>query len=79
MHTTLYLGAAGCVKMDEEDIMSVFFEVMHGERWPKEYKKNWQSKEFPVCDWEGILCEADGTIIGISFPISETDIGGDYM
>lgn len=67
--TTMYLGSTGCLKLSEEDILTIFFNVMEGENWPDDMKKNWGDSTIGLCNWAGISCDGDGQIESLSFPL----------
>ena len=71
-HTTFYLGGkkSSCQFLTPETILSMLFEVMNGLAWPTEMQKNWGDTDVPLCDWAGMTCDEDGTLTGISFPLS---------
>ena len=73
--TTMYLGATACIKLDTEDFLTIFFDVMHGENWESEEAAHWKDENVDVCSWKGIKCDSDGAITEISFPVSESDLG----
>jgi len=67
--TTLYLGSTACEKLSEADLLSIFFEVMHGDEWPSELKRYWGNPSINTCEWGGITCNSDGEIVSFSFPL----------
>jgi hypothetical protein len=67
--TNLYMSSSFCDAISDEDILSIFFEVMDGRNWPTESQVNWSNHEVPVCEWGGIDCDELGEITSISFPV----------
>lgn len=66
--TTMYLGARKCLRLSEKDILSIFFEVMNGDEWPEDAKKNWGDQSVDLCLWSGITCDENGEVESLSFP-----------
>jgi Leucine-rich repeat (LRR) protein len=73
--TTMYLGGMSCLSLDLEDFLTIIHDVMGGEKWDEDERANWKDDDVDVCSWKGIECEPDGTILEISFPLSETELG----
>jgi Leucine-rich repeat (LRR) protein len=49
--STLYLGSTKCVEISIADILSIFFDVMHGDSlWPPAYIETWQQKQLQPKD-----------------------------
>ena len=49
-YTTLYLGSPKCYQYSQRDFLSMFFDIMEGENWIKEYNENWKS-DANECEW----------------------------
>ena len=72
--STLYLGSTTCRPFSDKDILSIFFDVMQGDRWGENFRKNWQDPKAKLCDWSGVVCDrSSGKITGISFPAMGTE------
>jgi hypothetical protein len=69
--TTIYLGSTECVKLDQKDILSMLFDVLDGDKWPDKFKKGWKEENTSVCQWAGVTCDKDHTIVGLKFPGSK--------
>jgi len=67
--TTMYLGSSSCIRMHAEEILAILFDVMGGQEWDEQSKAGWKDHHTSACEWEGIVCRSDGTIIRISFPV----------
>lgn len=75
--TTIYLGSTECVDLHVDDILSMLYDVMGGELWDQSEVFRWKS-EINICHWNGIICEDDGTLVSLSFPLTQaTDPLGD--
>jgi Leucine rich repeat N-terminal domain len=70
---TLYLGSPNCRPFSPEDILSVLFDAMQGERWPDELRENWKNQHVDVCFWSGVICDTKGEIVSIGFPTAWDD------
>jgi len=70
--TTIYLGSTSCVELRPEDILSMFYDVMRGELWDESEVHMWKSKT-GICHWDGVVCEEDGTLVSLSFPLTQAD------
>lgn len=68
--TTIYIGSTECMKLDQKDILLMFFDVLDGDKWPDEYTKSWKDGDPSVCQWEGVTCDAEQKIIGLAIPES---------
>ena len=66
--TTLYLGSTRCDALTEADVLSIFFEVMQGNEWPDDMKRNWGDPTVSTCEWSGITCDSNGEVVSLSFP-----------
>jgi len=71
--TTMYLGSSECTPFSPEDILSVLFDAMEGDNWPKELRENWKNRHIDVCYWSGVICDSKGDIVSIGFPIAWDD------
>lgn len=71
--TTLYLGSTKCRKLTEKEILSIFFDVMQGDKWNLDHRQNWQDPDFDVCFWSGVTCDQNGDIVSIGFPLVGVD------
>jgi hypothetical protein len=69
----MYLGSSSCEEFTENDILSIFFDVMGGESWNALQKSHWKDDQGSVCDWNGITCDEDGEIASIRFPMLGVD------
>jgi Leucine rich repeat N-terminal domain len=58
------------MKLDQKDILLMFFDVLDGDKWPDEYAKSWKDGDPSVCQWEGVTCDAEQKIIGLAIPES---------
>lgn len=77
--TTIYLGSVECVELHVEDLLSMLHDVMGGELWDKNEVLRWNT-EVNVCHWSGVICEDDGTLVSVSFPLTRiTDPLGDAV
>jgi hypothetical protein len=72
--TTMYLGGMSCRSLDIDDFLTILYDVMGGENWDEAEQTNWKDDDVDVCSWKGIECEPDGTLIEISFPLSEAEL-----
>mmetsp|Transcript_14997 Transcript_14997/g.22892 ORF Transcript_14997/g.22892 Transcript_14997/m.22892 type:complete len:1029 (-) Transcript_14997:62-3148(-) len=70
--TTIYLGSTSCVELHPEDILSMFYDVMGGELWDQSEVYRWKS-DMGICNWNGVVCEEDGTLVSLSFPLTQAD------
>lgn len=77
--TTMYLGSTECRAFAPEDILAILFDAMQGERWPEELRGNWKNRHIDVCYWSGVICDSDGDIVSIGFPIAWDDWANDGM
>ena len=66
--TTIYLGSTECIKLDQNDLLSMLFDVLDGDNWPDDFKKGWKEDKISVCQWAGVICDNEHTIVGLSFP-----------
>jgi Leucine rich repeat N-terminal domain len=66
--TTIYLGSTECITLDQKDLLSMLFDVLDGDNWPDEFKKGWKEDKISVCEWAGVTCDNEHTIVGLSFP-----------
>lgn len=71
--TNMYLGSSHCRQFSEADILSIFFDAMQGEKWPDELQENWKNQNVDICYWSGIICDADGEVVSMGFPIAWDD------
>lgn len=71
--TTMYLGSSACESFSEEDILSIFFDVMGGQNWNTVQKKHWKDSRSSACAWEGIRCNDKEEIESIRFPLLGVD------
>jgi hypothetical protein len=71
--STLYLGSTVCRYFSEADILSLFYDVMNGERWPPNHRTNWRNYEVSVCEWAGVVCDENGTPTSLGFPLLGAD------
>jgi len=71
--TTMYLGSTICRPFSQEDILSILFDAMQGDRWPEELRENWKNRHIDVCFWSGVICDTKGDIVSIGFPIAWDD------
>lgn len=71
--TTMYLGSIACQPFSTEDILSIFFDAMQGDRWPDELQENWKNRHIDVCFWSGVICDSKGDIVSVGFPIAWDD------
>jgi Leucine-rich repeat (LRR) protein len=75
--TTIYLGSTECADLHVDDLLSMFYDVMGGELWDETEVFRWKS-DINICHWNGIICEDDGTLVSLSFPLTQaTDPLGD--
>ena len=44
---------------------------MKGDLWNEKQRTGWKSDK-PACEWEGVMCNANGEIYGLSFPLSRS-------
>lgn len=65
--TTMYLGSVSCEEITDQDILSIFFDVMGGDKWDASQKENWKRLDVSVCEWSGITCDEEGEIVSIRF------------
>jgi hypothetical protein len=67
--TNMYLGSSICEAFGQEDILSIFFDVMQGDKWNALQKLHWQDTKVNVCKWTGINCDENGEITSVQFPL----------
>jgi hypothetical protein len=65
----LYMSSTLCDEFTEEDIWTMFFEVMDGHNWPADDKNNWSDPNVPLCEWGGMVCDEKGEVISVAFPL----------
>ncbi|KAL9188147.1 hypothetical protein ACHAXT_006525 [Thalassiosira profunda] len=67
--TTLKRGSTDCVPdPTEAELLGMLYDLVGGDAWKDEQKRGWKS-DIPVCEWEGITCNAEGEINGLAFPM----------
>jgi len=59
-----YLGSTRCFEVNQRLILSHFYYATHGKEWVGDYK-SWDKVDIPVCEWEGVRCNAHNDIISI--------------
>jgi len=59
-----YLGSTRCFEVNQRLILSHFYYATHGKEWVGNYK-SWDTVDIPVCEWEGVRCNARNDIISI--------------
>ncbi|KAL3936134.1 MAG: hypothetical protein SGARI_002691 [Bacillariaceae sp.] len=68
--TTLYLGSSACIKFDEEDYISMIYDVMAATSQNAMQSAHWRlNRDGDVCTWNGIGCDEKGKVESISFPL----------
>jgi hypothetical protein len=68
--TTMYLGSQSCIKLTEEDYITMFYDVMAATNPHPMQQAHWQhNRERDVCEWNGIECDEKGQVISIEFPL----------
>ena len=81
--TTIYLGSSRCVELSEEDILTMFYDVMGnagnpniGNGYDVVQEQHWNfDRDAPICSWNGVRCDQDGVVESIWFPLLGLDIG----
>eukprot|EP00986_Skeletonema_menzelii_P005606 scaffold2086_cov149-Skeletonema_menzelii.AAC.3 len=69
--SSLHLGASECVRITQNQILGMFFDVMGGESWDEEERRGW--KTLPnECDWAGVSCDDNGELNTLAFQIRHT-------
>lgn len=66
--STRYLGSDSCTTFTQKDLLQMFFDVTNGDNWETRYSKGWKSDD--ECEFEGVMCDEDGLVVGLSFPVS---------
>ena len=68
--TTVYLGSSICIRLTEEDYISMLYDVMSAANPFPLQQNHWDTnREGEVCTWNGIQCDENGRIESISFPL----------
>ncbi|KAL3924803.1 MAG: hypothetical protein SGILL_000813 [Bacillariaceae sp.] len=68
--TTLYLGSSTCIRFDEEDYISMIYDIMAATNTFPMQSSHWSNnREGDVCTWNGISCDSKGNVESISFPL----------
>ncbi|KAL3768686.1 hypothetical protein ACHAWU_006787 [Discostella pseudostelligera] len=65
--TTLRVGSTACQVVTVEDLLGMIYDLASGDSWSEQQRRGWKS-ELPVCNWEGVSCNTNGEINGLSFP-----------
>jgi hypothetical protein len=72
--TTMYLGSSSCETFSQEDILSILFDAMGGSNWNAIQQQGWKDKDTHVCEWNGIACNEEMTVIeSIRLPLLAVD------
>ena len=50
-------------------VLSHFYFATNGKEWVGDYK-NWDKYDKPLCEWEGVGCNANNDIVKIELPNS---------
>lgn len=48
-------------------LLDAYLNHNTGDSWSEQQRRGWKS-ELPVCNWEGVSCNTNGEINGLSFP-----------
>lgn len=72
--SALYLGSLSCERFSEADILSILYEVMIGDDDPQRREANWGNPSKSPCEWDGIVCDRNGEITTISFPLMRVNM-----
>ncbi len=71
--TTIYLGSSSCVELSEEDILTMFYDVMTNVGGSRDVvqEQHWMGfdRDAPICSWNGVRCDQDGSIESLWFPL----------
>jgi len=67
--TTIYLGSSRCVELTDEDILTMFYDVMAASNSFPMQQNHW-AREGDVCTWNGVECDENETVESIWFPLS---------
>ena len=67
--TTQYIGSTGCQTFTQRDYLSMLYDAVGADKWwPKERKRGWKQEGLSECEWEGVSCDDDRKVIGLSIP-----------
>jgi len=65
----LYLGSTQCHELNQRLVLSHFYFATNGKEWVGDYR-NWDNYDKPLCEWEGVGCNANNDIVKIELPNS---------
>jgi len=57
------------MKISDEVILQMLYEVMEGDSWKEENKLYWNDRDVPVCGWGGLFCDDGGELTSLSIPL----------
>ena len=66
----MYLGSSSCDEFSHQDMLTVFFEVLRGEKWNALQRLGWNDDSVDVCDWKGVYCDDHGEILSLRIPLA---------
>jgi hypothetical protein len=71
--TTMYLGSSRCIQLTDEDILTMFYDVMASSNPFPMQKNHWElNRDGPICAWNGVECSEEddnNNIESIWFPL----------
>lgn len=67
---TLYIGSTACRIFTQRDMLSMYYDAIGGDQWwPKERRRGWKDEAVSECEWEGVTCDENGELVGLSVPV----------
>ena len=69
--TTIYLGSSRCIQLTDEDILTMFYDVMAASNPSPMQQSHWGvgREDGKVCKWNGVECDENETIESIWLPL----------
>lgn len=71
--TTMYLGSSRCIQLTDEDILTMFYDVMASSNPFPMQQNHWElNRDGPICTWNGVECSEEddnNNIESIWFPL----------
>ena len=68
-----FLGSSRCEGLNEERALKYFYNFMGGEGWDAKWSSDdwtgYDDEYSDVCNWYGVTCGKDGSIVGLEFPL----------